>query len=281
MKVLPFKIPKSKKESLIYQEDNEEVFYNKFHQHEEIQISYIVEGSGSLILGASVNEYVSKDIILIGENIPHVFKSDTEIKSHSLMYTLFFTKKSFGEQFFNLPELSKVQNLFEESEYGLKIRPSNKKLYKLFHKLKNKNKIERIASFLMILNILIHSKKQSLSSFVYHKKYTDNEGKRMNDVFQFTMDNFHEPISLDEIAEKAYMSKNAFCRYFKQRTNKTYFQFLIEVRIEHACKLLFKDKELPVSKLSQMCGFNNLANFNRKFKELKGITPTQYRLRLE
>lgn len=280
MKVLPFKIPKPEKTSLVYQEDYEEAFYDKFHQHDEIQISYIVEGSGSVILGDSINEYVSKDIIVIGENIPHVFKSDSDTNSLSLMYTLFFTKKSFGEEFFNLTELSEIKELFEESEYGLKIKPQKEKLYKIFHKLKKKNKIQRIASLLNILEILIHSERQPLSSFIYDNKYTKNEEKRMNEVFQFTLKHFPESISLDEVAEKAYMSKNAFCRYFKKRTNKTYFQFLIEVRIDHACKLLFKDKELPISKLPLMCGFNNIANFNRKFKELKGMTPSQYRVKL-
>lgn len=278
MKVLPFKIPKPEHECLIYQEDREEVFYDKFHQHEEIQISYIVKGTGLLILGDSISKYEPGDIILIGGNIPHVFKSD-EIGSQSLMYTLFFTKNSFGEQFFNLTEFEKAHKLIDKAEYGIKIKPGNKKVYKLFNELKNQNKIERIASFLNILNILINSKKESLSTFVYHKKYTDNEGKRMNDVFQFTMEKFHESISLDDIAQRANMSKNAFCRYFKKRTNKTFFQFLIEVRVEHASKLLVRDKELPVSILYRMCGFNNLANFNRKFKEIKGMTPTQYRVK--
>ena len=99
----------------------------------------------------------------------------------------------------------------------------------------------------------------------------------MNDVFQYAMDNFQDNISLDDIADIAFMSKNAFCRYFKKRTNKTFFQFLIEIRIEHACKLLYKDQDLSVSAISELCGFQNIANFNRKFKELKGITPTQYR----
>lgn len=281
MKVLPFKIPKPEQECLIYQEDCEEVFYDKFHQHEEIQISYIVKGTGLLILGDSISKYEPGDIIMIGANIPHVFKSDTERKSQSLMFTLFFTRDSFGEQFFNLSEFDKAHKLLDKAKYGIKIKPTNKKIYKFFNDLKEQNKIERIASFLNILNILINSKKESLSTFVYHKKYTDNEGKRMDDVFEFTIDNFKESISLDDIARKANMSKNAFCRYFKKRTNKTFFQFLIEVRVEHASKLLVRDRELPVSILYQKCGFNNLANFNRKFKELKGMTPTQYRLNIE
>ncbi|APU67307.1 MULTISPECIES: AraC family transcriptional regulator [Christiangramia] len=276
MKVLPFKIPKPEKEALVYQEDHETVFYDKLHQHEEIQISFIKEGSGALIVGDSINEYKPDDILIIGENIPHVFRSDPEAYPVSIMYTLFFTTKSFGKEFFNLTDLSAIKKFFDESEYGMKFKADESKRA-VFHNLKHQNRIERIASLLLLLNELIHAERQPLSSFVYQKKYTEDEGKRMNDVFQYAMNHFQDTISLEDVADVAFMSKNAFCRYFKKRTNKTFFQFLIEIRIEHACKLLYRDQDLSVSAISELCGFQNIANFNRKFKELKGITPTQYR----
>lgn len=276
MKVLPFKIPKPEKEALVYQEDHEVLFYDKLHQHEEIQISYIKQGSGSLIVGDSVNEYNPNDILIIGANIPHVFRSDLDAFPFSIMYTLFFTTKSFGKEFFNLTDLNTIKKFFEESDYGMRIKADEIHIG-LFENLKYQNKIERIATLLLLLNRLIRANRQRLSSFVYQKKYTEDEGKRMNEVFQFAMNNFQNNISLEDVADVAFMSKNAFCRYFKKRTNKTFFQFLIEIRIEHACKLLYKDQDLSVSAISELCGFQNIANFNRKFKELKGITPTQYR----
>lgn len=277
MKVLPFKIPKPESEALVYQEDHEIVFYNQLHQHEEIQITYIVKGSGSLIVGDSINYYKPNDILVIGENIPHVFRSDTSITSKSLMFTLFFTRNSFGKDFFNIRDLLELNSFFQDSIYGMKLLSHQKKIIKQFKKMKTKNRIERIASFLKVLNIISQADKEQLSSFVYRKKYTDAEGKRMNDVFQYAMNHFHEFISLEEISEKANMSKNAFCRYFKKRTNKTFFQFLIELRIENACKLLYIENELSIAQISELCGFQNIANFNRKFKELKNMTPSQYK----
>lgn len=277
MKVLPFKIPKPEKEALVYQEDHERVFYDQLHQHEEIQISYIVEGAGSLIVGDTINNFAAGDVLVIGENIPHVFRSDTSTTPESSMYTLFFTRNSFGKDFFTLTDLNNTATFFKDAAYGVKVLSNKKKIYKLFNKLKNQTRIERIASLLKIINIIIHSEKQPLSSFVYRKKYTDDEGKRMRAVFEHAMEHFDEAISLETVAEKANMSKNAFCRYFKKRTNKTFFQFLIEIRIENSCKLLYNNKELPISSISELCGFQNIANFNRKFKELKGITPSQYR----
>ena len=123
------------------------------------------------------------------------------------------------------------------------------KIIPLFLALSNQNKVEQIASLLMIINQINASKTSPLSSFVYRKSFTDDEGKRMGKVYDYAMEHYQESITLDEIAEKANMSKNAFCRYFKKRTNKTFFQFLIEIRIENACKLLLKNPELSIALL--------------------------------
>ena len=277
MKILPFKVPKPGKESLVYQEDRELRFYDKLHEHEEIQISYIVKGRGSLILGDTVNEYKPGDILIIGEKIPHVFRSDSDLLEESVMYSLFFTKSSFGKDFFNLSDLTGVEHFFKKSDHGMKIVSQQDALYKKFERLKKQNRIQRLATFLQILDLLIHAESTPLSSFIYQKPYSDDEGKRMNDVLQFTLDHYQENIALDEVAEKANMSKNAFCRYFKKRTNKTYFQFLIDLRIEQACKLLYNKKDLSIGSISELSGFPNVANFNRKFKELKKMTPSEYR----
>lgn len=280
MKVLPFKIPKPEQDALVYQEDHEFILYDQLHQHEEIQISYVVAGSGSLIVGDTINEYVKNDIIVIGENIPHVFRSDQNMSSSkSVMFSLFFTKDSFGKNFFQISDLTELQHFFEGSKNGMKLLSNRQLIIDHFVKLKSLNRIERIASLLRILAIIARSEKQQLSYFVYRRKYTDAEGKRMNDVFQYAMNHFHETITLDQVADQASMTRNAFCRYFKKRTNKTFFQFLIEIRIQNACKLLNEDMEVSISEISELCGFQNIANFNRKFKELKKQTPSQYRSR--
>lgn len=275
MKVLPFKIPKPKKEALVYQEDHEQVFYDKLHQHEEIQISLIVEGTGSLIVGDSISTYRKDDILLIGGNIPHVFRSDSKTPE-SVMYTLFFTANSFGKDFFKVTDLEGTKVFFKKAEHGVKIS-GNRELIDVFMNLQHQSKIERIGSLLRIMNLIMHCGGQNLSSFIYRKKITDNEGKRMSRVFEYAMENFDKPVSLEQVAQRANMSKNAFCRYFKRRTNKTFFQFLTELRIERACKLLTEDKELPVFMVSELSGFQNIANFNRKFKEQKKMTPGSYR----
>jgi mannose-6-phosphate isomerase-like protein (cupin superfamily) len=100
MKVLPFEIPKPGSEGLVYQEDQERVFYNQLHQHREIQLSYIVRGSGTLIVSDSINSFNSGDLFVIGSNVPHVFRSDETATEQSLMKSLFFHRDSFGPDFF-------------------------------------------------------------------------------------------------------------------------------------------------------------------------------------
>ncbi len=277
MKVLPFKIPKSKDVALIYQEDIGKILYDKLHQHEEIQLCAIIEGEGSLVIGDSINEYKTGDVLIIGSNLPHVFKSDTSHCKSSTMLTLFFTKTSFGKDFFELGDFSEMQKLFKISESGGIVTSNKNQILELFSSLKEASNFDRFIIFLKIVSELLKAEINPLSKFIYQKKYSDNEGKRMSNIMEYTMNNFNKEIDLDTISGISNMTPNAFCRYFKQRTNKTYFQFLIEVRIENACRLL-KNHDALIAEVSEKSGFKNISNFNRKFKDNKGVTPSKYRI---
>ncbi len=277
MKVFPFKIPKPKEEALIYQEDREIVFYGKLHQHEEIQISYIANGEGTIIVGDTISGYQKGSLIVIGSNLPHVFRSEINTNETSVMLTLFFTSNSFGNNFFELPEFKTLEPFFTAIKNGFKIDSVSNKIANQFLKLKKANEFDRFILFFKLIKSIAYSEKKTLSSFVYDKPFTDREGKRMQFVFDHVMTNYQRDISLEEIASVSNMTKNAFCRYFKLRTNKTFFQFLIDIRIERASKLLLKNRELSVIEIAELCGFNNISNFNRKFKELKHGSPLQYR----
>ena len=131
MKIVSFIIPKTKESALTYQEDIGRHFYGKFHQHEEIQISHIISGEGTLVLGDSVNHYKKGDVIIIGSFIPHVFKSDVEASSVSKMNSLFFTKNSFGYDFFSSETFQELNSFFEKSNYGFKLVSSQNIISKL------------------------------------------------------------------------------------------------------------------------------------------------------
>jgi AraC-like DNA-binding protein len=277
MKVYPFKIPKPENNALMYQEDIEFVFYDKLHQHDEIQISFIEKGTGTLLVGDTISSFAENDVFILGSNLPHAFKSDKKRSEKSKMLTLFFTETSFGESFFKLNELAEINYLFSESLQGLSLTSNKTEIIKNFLKLKNASKLARFILFLEILKMVSEATSIPLSTFVDTKKYSDTEGKRMRNVFDFTIENAHQKISLEDIASIANMTKNAFCKYFKKRTNKTYISFLTEVRIENVCKLLKSDKDVSINEIAYKVGFNNISNFNRKFKEVKKMTPLQYR----
>ena len=193
------------------------------------------------------------------------------------MLTLFFTKDSFGAHFFDLEELSEARSFFRKIENGFQAISHKASLKLAFESLAKQSKLERFTSFLSILQLLSKAKKQALSSYVYKKQYSADEGKRMRDVMSYTIEHFQETISLDQISEVASMTKNAFCKYFKKRTNKTYVQFLTELRIEHACKLLIQKRDASISDIAFECGFGNVSNFNRCFRKVKNCQPFQYR----
>lgn len=269
MKVLPFKILKTREQNLLFQEDRNMILYELLHQHEEIQISLIEKGAGNLLVGDTFTSFQEGDIIVFGKNLPHVLKSD-ELCS---MVSIFFTKECFGKDFFNLPDLEEISSFLDESDKGILVCSNHDKIKKLFAEFAEASKLNRFQLFLTILEVINNSEKKQLSSFLYNKELSLNEGKRMSLVFDYLMKNVDKEVSLQEVAAVAAMSKNAFCRYFKQRTNKTFFQFLIEIRIERACGLLIKNPDLSITEVSELCGFKNLSNFNRKFKEIKLVSP--------
>lgn len=277
MKVLPFKIPKPEDVSLYMQRDGGSSFYDKLHQHKEIQISVILKGEGTYIIGDCVGEFKPNEVYVLGENLPHVFKSDLTEGNEAEMISLFFSKNCYGRDFFKLPEFDHFQPFLNNAILGIKVLSKKDEIREGLMEIKQSSKFKQFISFLNVLNLVATSEHATLSSLINLKKYNGDEGKRMSDIFQYTMENFNREITLNDVADIANMTPNAFCRYFKQRTTKTFVNFLIDIRIGHACKLLSKKTDLSITEISYKSGFNNLANFNRKFKAIKGITPSEYR----
>ncbi|RAW02279.1 AraC family transcriptional regulator [Pseudochryseolinea flava] len=283
MKILPFKIPKTSQESFRLQEDQEIHFYDHLHQHPEVQLTLILESEGKVIVGDFVGTFKPGDIFLIGPNLPHVFRNDSKYYqedagqfAHSI--TVFFEWQSFGEKFLSMPELAHLQEFSKLSARGLFLQePVRNRVAQLMKQMFRKNGMDRLIVLLKILNILSENKGiEALASSGVYNDFDEVDGKKLADIYRFTMNEFHRKISLDEVASIAHMTTNSFCRYFKKRTRKSYVDFLTEIRIGQARKLLQQD-DLSISQISLEVGFNNLSNFNRKFRELCSITPTEFR----
>ncbi len=277
MKVLPFEISKPVDVHLLVQIDKGLVFFDKLHQHKEIQISLIVNGSGKLIVGDSVHSFGAGEVFVIGSQVPHLFQS-TPSKEHAHMISLFFTPHSFGADFFNIPDLEQITPFFKVANKSFKVSPIKPDITELMLQILLKDKLNRFILFLKLLELISSSKVETLTEFINPKALNSNEGKRLQDVFDYVTKNFQADIKLATAANLAFMTPNAFCRFFKQRTDKSFFQFLIELRIAHACQLLVTKKDMTIIEVAEESGFKSISNFNKKFKSLKNCTPSDYRI---
>lgn len=283
MKIYPFKIPKTSQESFRLQEDHEPHFYDYLHQHPETQLTLILSSEGKAIAGDHIGTFKPGDVFLIGPNLPHVFRNDSKYyessntkEAHSV--SVFFELQSFGERFLSMPELKSLHEFNKLSERGLYIKePVRNRIAHLIKQLFRTSDMDRVIVLLKILNVLSHTTDVAplASSGIYHH-FDEIDGKKMADVYRFTMGEYHRKIQLDEVSAVANMTVNSFCRYFKKRTRKSYVDFLTEIRIGQARKLL-QEKDLSISQICFEVGFNNLSNFNRKFRELCSITPTEFK----
>jgi len=282
MKVLPFKIPKTAESAFHTQIDEEPYFYDTLHQHPEFQLTLIEQSTGSFIHGDYVGNFAPGEVFVIGANVPHVFRCDDRYYQENEVgaaraLTLFFDQRTFGTPFLELPEARALTDFMTVAQRGLKAKPElAEAMGGMIRQLFEIQGMEKLILLLQILNRLAASTDHDyLTSHGPGKGLKESEGQRLNDIFHFTMKEYTRPIKLEEVAAIAYMSPSAFCRYFKQHTRKTYLDFLNEYRISQACRLLM-ETDMAVSEVCYESGFNNLSNFNRKFKAVMGVTPKGY-----
>ena len=282
MKVIPFNVPKTTQEAFRLQVDVLSHLYDQLHRHAETQIMFIEKGEGTLIAGDYVGRFASGDIFLIGGGQSHVFRNDEKFyqmggKKNVQATSIYFDEKYAGESFWQLDELREVKKFLARSGVGIRIEGETKKqVTYLLNELKSAKRINKLILFLQLLNALAYSRQSiplSVAPLPTHTEIT--EDKRMNDVLHFTFKHSHRKIKIDEVASIAHLSPEAFCRYFKLRTRKTYTSFLNEVRISFACKLLIEGDQ-SIQSICYDAGFQNLSHFNRTFKKVTGKTPRGY-----
>lgn len=285
MKVVPFQIPKNTAEAFRVQVDDVPYLYNHLHQHPEIQLTVIKQSHGTLIAGDYVGPFNPGDVFVIGPNQPHVFRNDKSFfkkKSRAVTVSIFFDETTIHPSFWQLPELKSLQTFLRTSSGGYKIGGEKKRFIgEILDKLTNTDGINKLILFLEILKQLATKKNiEPLSKQVIQRNIKTYDGKRLNKVLEFTFHEYHRPVKLQEVAAIANLSVEAFCKYFKTRTRKTYISFLNEIRINNACKLL-AEEDKSIADICYETGFSNLSNFNRIFKKIKGVSPRTYRLDLQ
>jgi AraC-like DNA-binding protein len=276
------KVPKGLQKSFSIRRDVVLYFYNRWHYHPELELIHIEQGSGTQFVGDNIRSFQSGDLLLIGPNLPHYWRCDEkyfqrESKLYAQATVVHFSEDIFGKAFLGLPENKAIYDLLLKARLGLKVLGEGTDQVKaLLHDLLNQADGNSVISLLQILEKLAHcSEINLLSDTQYQNEYDQYDTDRINHIYQYSISNFQKKISIDEIAEVANISPHSFCRYFKSRSRKTYSQFLLELRIGHACKLL-SESRLSVAQVCFESGFNNFANFNKYFKIHTGKSPMQY-----
>ena len=252
-----------------------------WHYHPEIELVYVNGGNGKRQIGSHVSYYTQGDLILIGSNLPHCGFTDacTGNTSESVVQM----KTDFlGSDFFSIPEMRNIRQLFEKAKGGIAFTGSaKKKIGEKIEILEYKSDFQRLLAILNILNELgSTSEYQILNAEHLSVETQSKENERINSIFNFVKENYREPISLEEMADLTHMTVPSFCRYFKKVTNKTFVQFVNEYRMVHASNLL-SENEMSITEICFESGFNNFSHFNKSFKVFTGMSPSEYRNQLK
>ena len=254
---------------------------SRWHYHPEIELICFHKGGGTQFIGDNIKKFAKGDVVLLGSNLPHYWMFDeysVNADEHIPYSTVIHFQQNFlGERFLLLPESRALKILIEKAQQGILISGKEaESIIILMDSVYRSSGFKRIITLMECLSALADIEHLTLLSsigFRYHEY--DSENERLNAIYNFTLKNFTKKIELKEIAAITGLIPNSFCRYFKTRTGKTYNQFLLEIRIGYACKLLL-DNTQSVKQVCFESGFNNFSCFHKSFKSITGYTPQNY-----
>lgn len=282
MKPVLLKVSPQPAQSFSVRQDTVPYVNSRWHYHRELELIYFEKGHGTQFVGDDIRNFHDGNLVLVGANLPHYWSFDPEYFDGTQNYqtdvlVTHFRQDFLGNTFLGLPENKSIKDLLDSAQRGIHISGDTRDIVRdMLYKLKTVTGTRRVTLLVDTLAVIASCKDLGyLSSMGFNPQYQDHESDRINDIYAFALKSFKRKIMLDEIADIAGMSRNAFCRYFKSRTGKTFSQFLIELRVGHACKLLIENN-LNVKQICYESGFHNFAGFHKYFKQYTGRSPLNY-----
>lgn len=277
MKLALQKSPIPENHALIAEVLEQPIFDPNWHFHPEYQLFMVLEGSGTRFIGDHVKQFKKGEITFSGPNLPHLWRSDQDENTVAKGIVVYFGGNLISENLMQKEELIQLRQLFKRSLRGVDINGAiAEKVATLLKNLIQLDGFDRVLQLLQILNLLAKSREYTLlASPGYTNTLKEGDTDRMNKVYAYVMKHFNEKISVAQLAALTNMTPTSFSRYFKNHANKTFSEFLSEIRIGHACKLLI-DKKRNSSQTCYESGFQTLSNFNRQFKTVMKRTPMAY-----
>ena len=261
----------------------EPIFDPNWHFHSEYQLFMVLRGSGTRFVGDNVKPFKTGDITFTGPDLPHLWRSDQETMTIGAQpkyegIVVYFSEDFMGENLLQKEETIRIRHLLKKSLRGLDITgETRKEVQKMLSKLLVLKGFDSVLELLKILNLLSQTNElEFLASPGYTNSLKEGDTERMNKVYAYVMKNFRRKMTVSELAELTSMTPTSFSRYFRVHANKTFSEFVSEIRIGHACKLLI-EKKLSASQACYESGYRTLSNFNRQFKVQTHQTPSAYK----
>ncbi|HAK79879.1 MAG TPA: AraC family transcriptional regulator [Runella sp.] len=256
---------------------------NRWHCHKEVELVWFHRGSGTQFIGDSIRRFKPGDVVLVGANLPHYWHFDHEEKIdcprgiEPYSSVIHFTEDFWGSQFLQLPENKMLKNVLEKAKRGISFSEElSQQMAQQMESIFATEGTYQLIALIQCLLLAQHCDENNLlSSLSFQYDASDLENERLHGIYKYTLQNFHNKIKLQEIASLAGLTPNSFCRYFKHRTGKSYSQFLLEIRVGNACKLLI-NTPMTIKQICFESGFNNFTCFYKQFKNITGMSPFSY-----
>lgn len=259
-------------------------FTMPWHYHKEYELIVITSGGGKRFVGDYVDDFCVGDLVLFGSQLPHFHMCYGLVESNPLKISgcevIQFPQSIFPSDIETLEEFTVISELLQRSRQGVKFTnpPSLDRICRMMRHIDSLQGIKRVAALFRILEILGKlSGYKLLTKDDYSMNIVGNDDNDpVNKVYKYLYQNFREDVVLDDIASKLGFNTSALCRHYKRRVQKSIIESLQEIRIGFACKLLI-NSALSISQIAFECGYKNIANFNRQFRTLMKLTPTEYK----
>ena len=257
-------------------------FTSPLHFHPEFEIVLIEQGDGLCFCGDYAGAFKPGDIAVFGKGLPHFYLSDNRFYKEDCEEKCKSIYIQFGEEvlpnnYRQMPGFKNITGLLNKSERGLYfVAPENDRLVRFIRSAPKLKGFEKVIRLYEILNLL--GKSEECRVLASHN-FRNNDISRdpvYQKIISYISEHYRREISLGELADFVCMNRSALCRRFKKITGKTIFEFLNELRIAYACKLIANTDE-KISSIAYNCGFNNLAHFNSLFKTYTNHSPKSYR----
>ncbi len=267
------------KSFIVYRENKP---FDRWHFHPEYELVYILNGCGKRMIGDHVDRFRNGDLIFMGSNLPHEWHCDNKYYQDQNIFlgeglVIQFLYDFLGDKFFEIPENQMLKEFFRISKRGIEFFGKTKqKIISLMMKLETADSSDRLFYLFSLFRIFSHTEEyRLLSSPAYIEPSHINHEKPMQKALKYILENFQSQIYIDDLIEILNMSNTAFYMAFKNSYKVSFKQYLLNLRIGYACKLLTEGTK-SVTEIAFESGFQNISNFNRQFKKIRGLTPTKY-----